>query len=243
MAIKSQSDGLAKQDCPPSWPGFAVVLVMAVVPPILFVTVYQCRWLVLAAGALSWAAGVAIKFLAQRVVRRALRQSSPLHYAAWTGLNSAIPELAASYLAFALVAPLSIAETIAFGVAISSVEIAFVLVYGHFNLAREDRGELERLWCIGARKSFIVQNILLFDRTWALLSHVASRILLYVAYNTGDLIPIVISLIAFVLIDGAAVHGKRKKVNWFDPSIAVRFFAGTGVVILLEFAAVAVFWQ
>src|SRR5262249_10806928 len=241
MAV--ESDYLQQRDCPPSWPGFGVVLAIAVVPPALLVTVYQCRWLVLAAGALSWAVGVSIKFLATMPIDRALRESPSLRYAVWTGFNSAIPELAASYLAFVLVAPLSAAEMIAFGVAISSVEIAFVLVYGHFNLAGEDLQELERLWCIGARKSFVVQNILLFDRTCALLSHVASRILLYIGYETGNPIPIVVSLVAFVLIDGAAVHGKRNKVNWFNPLVAKRFFAGAGIVILLEFAAVAAFWQ
>jgi hypothetical protein len=238
----------ATDDIPRSWtlPSLAALVIIVVAPPWLATALGDASWLTVAAGALIWFASVCVKRIVIQSARR-LAPPWPLSagmVAALQGATSALIELGAAAIYLVTLRSASLADVLAFGAGAGSAEAAYVLALGVI-YPQVDPNEL-RAWMNGAAVSWCVRYAVPVERLFALVGHVGSRGLLYVALMQPSSLALLwgmAAVVLFALIDAVAVYGHLKQWRWHDPVICLRahsFFAAMGMT---EFALLLIAFQ
>lgn len=189
------------------------------------------------AGALAWALSVAVKIVAAGGVHALTDTRVPDSlYAALQGAVSAVSELGAAALAFALVlSGGSVASVVAFGSGAGILEAALLLA-----AARAQNGADEASSTAAPRVEGIQRHGFVVERVAALLGHIGSRGLIWVGLH-GPAWPLAFALVTFAAVDGVASYGHRREWDWMAPAVWWRFNTftlGVALVELLVFAAV-----
>jgi hypothetical protein len=157
-------------------------------------------------------------------------------YAALQGVVSAVSELGAAALAFAVVLPVGgVGAVVAFGVGAGTLEAALL-----FAAARVQTGADEAPTPAAPGVEGVQRHGFVVERVAALLGHVGSRGLIWVGVH-GPAWPLAFALATFAAVDGVASYGHRREWNWMAPAVWWRFNAftlGVALVELLVFAAV-----
>jgi hypothetical protein len=238
----------ATDDIPRSWtlPSLGALALIAVAPPCLAIALGDASWISVAAGALIWFASVCVK----RIVIQSARRLAPFWplssgtVAALHGTASAIIELGAAAIYLSALPSASLSEVLAFGAGAGSAEAAYVLALGIIH-PQVDPDEL-RAWMTGAAVSWCVRYAVPVERLFALIGHVGSRGLLYVALMQQSSLALLWGMAAvllFALIDGVAVYGHLKQWQWHDPVICRRAHSFFAAVSITEFALMLVAFQ
>jgi hypothetical protein len=219
-------------------PAFAAGAMLAFAAPIVMVRAYGAGWNAIRAGAGTWLIGVAVKRPLVRVA--CAGECGRFSSAMCRGLVSGLAELgsAAPYM-LSRHGPRSASAAAAMGVGAGSVEIAALIVYGAAREARNPNLAARDAWQGAARESAVVRNMFFIERAAALLTHVGSRGLLYLALRRQRAAFGIAALGVFVAVDGVAAYGKSAGWDWFAPRVASRFFGWTYAVAGAATAAVA----
>ena len=227
-------------DIPRSWTlsSLAALVAIAVGPPTLAVALGDASWIPLVAGAAIWGGSVCAKRFIVRAVRRVSGGWTLAPFAALEGLVSGLTELvpALAYLATLHSARLARRPRIWGGCRLSGGGHD-VLVFGILT-PRIDPDVL-RAWIDGATVSWCVRYAVPIERLCALIGHVGSRGLLYIAVQRQDILGFfcaVAAVILFAAIDGVAIFGHARKWNWHDPVTCRRAYSYFAILGIAEFA-------
>lgn len=209
------------------------------IAPVAYLTLQHrtsLSWFVL--GAVTWGVGVGIKmsgwFYLQEWSKRWFSWSD-LVSASCSGFWSGVTELGAAAGFLLFYPPESLLEIVAFGIGAGSIEIFFLLFVDLSNnssklrrieeLEERPLGALLPLWFI-------------LERTYAMIFHTASRALVYLSLSRANLLPILVGLAGFTLMDGAAYYGDElKQWDWYNHRVLGLFhiwgLAVTAVIVVV----------
>lgn len=206
-------------------------LVLLIVAPtlVLLARGARLRWSLLGVG--SWMLALMVKIAAVLALYRfdgTPRAGLPATAAAH-GTISAVLELGFAALFLRRRAPRLI-DAIAFGAAIGSFEVLWTLFEAALEL--DEAGELTV-----ANLLAVASVPFLFERGITLVSHTASRVLIWAALTRRRLRPAAIALALFALCDGVAACGAMAGWDWEDPRVVVGFDLFLAALALIETAA------
>jgi len=211
------------------WAWLGIVILLVAPAAILRRAGARRRWFFL--GILSWLLALAIKIPAVLALYTAdgAPRFLPVAVAVIHGLLSAAAELGMAALVLRR-ARLSLPDVLAFGAAIGSFEVAWVLWEGTLELV--DRGELTR-----ANVLALASGPLLIERAVTLVSHTASRVLVYIALVRRWVFPAALAVGLFALCDGVAAYGGIAGWRWQDLWVRAGFNLFLVAVAALEVLA------
>lgn len=167
----------------------------------------RLKYFVLGSG--SWGFGVLLKMaLHATVMKRFTREQLATRKVAFlSGLVSGATELGLAALFLSFLGELTFWQVVAFGTGIGAVEAWVVattpdLLKG--TVLEEGVRSLESAIAnLPAGQRFVWEALVpILERVLALVGHVATRGLIYVACRTFDVLPALLALLAFVLLDG-----------------------------------------
>jgi hypothetical protein len=192
-------------------------------------------------GAATWAVGLAVKFEARKLTERPISRYAPSDWvaAACDGLMSALAELVPAGILLALHPPQTAREATAFGAGAGSAEVLYVLALSF--ISKPDPQSVA-LWRQGRDASLLVRHFVLAERSTALLSHIGTRGMLWLACHkpgTWTAPRALVPFGLFALADGVASFGTRRKWPWLEVTVARRthaFYATIAGVALLNYA-------
>lgn len=186
------------------------------------------RKLIIGWGILSWILGVAlikVPIYHLLIVRVLHPRLSHKWLGVFNGLVSAIAELGSALVFFYFVLPenLTLPQLIGFGLAAGAVESIILPFMGNplsgtpvkvhteniFNKSQSDN----RLNWMG-----------LIERIIAYFIHIFSRGLVYISKVTGNLLPVIIAVIAFASADGKGYYDLLEKKDFTDIKILRKFY-------------------
>jgi hypothetical protein len=215
--IKSIKSGIGSLATACGLVAYAGALLVAVAPVAYLILEHRVSvgWVVL--GAVAWGMGVGIKmsswFYLQEQLKR-LSSWNAIVAAGLSGLWSGVTELSAAAGLLLLYSPKSLLEIVAFGIGAGSIEILFLLFVDLSNSSSRSQrledlkgrpfGALHPLWFV-------------LERGYAMVFHIATRALTYLSLSQADLLPGLVGLAGFTLLDGAAYYGDElQQWDWFD---------------------------
>lgn len=214
---------------------------LAVVPAAFLVAKLAAPWYLVFWGAVTWGSAVAVKRPLAAQLNRWLKNSGRISLSTWQGLLSAILELGCAALYLWRVKGADIHAVLGFGVGAGAAEVVYVLVIAV--LSKRDPA-VEAAWATAARESLCVRYQVTIERFFALIGHVGSRGLVYVALQLampGGAMLLLAAVVCFALVDGVATYGHLCGWNWFDPRrcrTVHLFFATVSLVELTLFLIV-----
>jgi hypothetical protein len=187
------------------------------------------RWIFV--GILSWMLALAIKIPALLVVYGfdgvpafPISATAILH-----GLISAAAELGMAALLLHR-SRLSFLDALAFGVGVGSFEVVWVLWEGSLELI--DSGDFT-----GPNALAMASGPLLLERAITLISHTASRLLVYISVVRRYVLPAAIAVALFALCDGVAVYGGLAGWRWEHATVRYGFNAFLAALAAVEMGA------
>lgn len=219
----------------------AAVLLAALLLPVGLGLAHPPAIQAMAVGAAAWALALLLKMLVNGTgpVVRATRRGTP--GAALAGFVSGVSEMGVLYLAaIAGLVTASIANGLWTGIGASVAEIAYLISVGMLKRNEPETLKQQRIWLRGARSSRLVRHIFAVERLLATVLHVACRVLVLATVASGSLVPLVMALGFFVIVDGTATYGVVRRWNWCRPRTARRFYAF--LTAAAGAAAGAAFW-
>lgn len=178
-------------------------------------------WRALSIGALTWAIAFAIKMPIGKVLNWLFMGNEGRRIlAALEGVVSALAELGIAAIYFKVYLPhMTLFDVIAVGVGAYTIEVIYLLVVGILRELRQPDQIAKLEWSLGARQSLCIRYMIFIERFTALLGHVGSRGLIYLAVAETNLVLALIPLVTFSFVDGLAVYGHLSHWNWFAPLI------------------------
>lgn len=203
-------------------------------------------------GAGSWWLGCVLKLAFYHGVIRRLRHDSAsiVAVSALNGLVSGLAELGVALGIFVFLPALSLWEVIAFGVGIGTIEAFLVSTTSTSDLLKGTQlqkaaGDLDtmieglsghlRIWY-----SYLFPSV---ERLIAVIIHVGTRGLVYVAYDRSDLLPFFVALTAFVLSDGIIGYRLLFQGKLKAPSTLVKTYLALGVIAVVVLAVFLAYWR
>lgn len=228
---------------------FPLTLALAIGMPVGCAVMWPTLLRALAVGAASWAVAVGVKHAVARTARaREVQRAGAWGAAAWGSLSGVL-ELGALAAAFgAGLMPATVAHGVAAGIGAAALEVFYLVTAGIASAARETPAPEGAAhpravaWEGGARRSWIVANMLLVERVVAGVVHVGTRGLVAGSIAGAGMVPAIVALLTFTAVDGVATYGAAHGWNWFEPQVAGRYYlfvllAGAGNLALLALAA------
>jgi hypothetical protein len=214
---------------------YLVATLCLILTPIAFLYYLEAQWRWAALGIISWIIGVAIKSLVTgQLYKDQLPRFNIYLQAILEGTISAITELAAAAI-FLSQTGLSMTNALAFGVAIGVFEILFTFMLGVLELI--DESEDAAALTLTDKLTW-VSGWFIIERSIALIGHITSRYLIYLAFAQHQSEIAVVSLILFTITDGLASYGLLAKWDWESSRILIRFYSVLAVVNLIEILAI-----
>jgi hypothetical protein len=214
--------------------GWSGLVLLVIVPILLLRWKYGAQWKWLGLGVASWMLGVLVKqVLAVSGEAVGQERLCPVSQATINGLISALTELGAAAW-FLRRAQLRWADILAFGVAIGAFEVFVVLWLVWLEwLDGPPAGSLPPIFELD----------LLVQRSIAMMGHVASRVLVYVGLRMRWLLPALIAVTLFSLVDGVADYSLVARWDWSDPKVITGYYLFAGIVSAVEALAAWFFWS
>ena len=117
----------------------------------------------------------------------------------------------------------STANVRAFGAGIGSFEVLFALGLASIEAVAD-----------AMMPTRIAMLFFLLERVIALVGHVASRVLVYVALRAKQLLPAVVALVVFAFVDGTASYGVAAGWDWDRVAVRASFLLFIAVAGTLE---------
>jgi hypothetical protein len=217
-----------------------LVQVLTVVVPVIAVKVkWRAGWRWFGLGIASWAAAFVVKAFIHYGLIEALWPPGWSRGAEGMvmGLNSGLTEMGAAALVFVVLLRRQrpgLPELLAFGVGIGAFEVLWLWLEGALAVDSPDPVPMP-YWAVAAAAS---------ERPAALVAHTATRLLIFVAVRDRWLLPALIPIATFTLVDGAAIYGRDlAKWDWENPAVLAGFEAGHLVVTGVEALAAQYFWR
>lgn len=203
------------------------------------------RKLIIGWGVLSYVVGVtAFKLPVYHlfVVRLLHGKLSNVWLSVSHGFVSAISELGAAFLFFIFVVPeLTLAELIGFGIAAGAVEaIMLPFIQNPLKGTPLEEHSSEVLQRSSANRLIPWMSVL--ERALALLPHVATRGLVYISFISGNMIPAVLAVLTFALIDGRAYFAHLEKWSFDDIGVLVQIYRDLALVGISQTLLFALFY-
>lgn len=222
----------------------AASLAVALVPIWLLVQKFGVsRKIIVGYGFLAYILGVTViklplhHFVIEGALRPRLhvRSLSAVH-----GLVSALSELGATIPFFVFVVPhLTFWQLVGFGVGAGALE-AIMLPFMSNPLKGTKLEEHAADVFSASAGVWSVQSLSILERVWAMLLQLSARGLVFIALTTASLLPAVVAVGAFGLVDGSAYYWHMKKWRFDSLHALARIHIFLGVVaILLTIAFVA----
>lgn len=217
------------------------LLLLTTAPLLILRRAFQARWMWFGLGIASWAAAVAAKHLLAALFKPLGFGDLPAvtQGAVW-GILSATLELGATALLFRK-RSLKPGDVLATGVGIGAFEVVYVI--GTVIAASAAAAPALAEAAPGGEASPLVQLSFLLQRCLAMVGHVASRVLVYLAVHRRILAPALIAVAAFALIDGVAYGGLMAKWDWTAPAVLASYYLFIAFVGAVESAAAWLFWR
>jgi len=205
-------------------------------------------------GSGSWGVGCIVKMaLYHGIVRRQPHDREHLlRTSLLNGAVSGVTELSAGLLLLGIytrvVGPMSLAELVAFGIGIGTIEAFLVATPGNpLRGTGLEKGAAEVEAALAALPGFqgVLHNyaLPLAERLIATGIHVGTRGLIYITLRAGNPLPALIALAAFVAADGPIGYRMLYEGRLKDPAVLRRVMLALLAVALVELAAFAVFWR
>lgn len=179
--------------------------------PVLCLRLRGAAWRWFGLGIASWALAFVVK--ATLHYAAGLETLSAPSQGALAGLLSAACELGFAAL-FLRRRTLSAADVLAFGAGIGSFEVFFVLGLGA--LEALDTGATAVPPPMPAAAAWL---FFLIERAIALVGHVSSRVLVYVALRARWALPAAVAVLFFACVDGVASYGHAAGWDWGRPAV------------------------
>ncbi len=213
----------------------AASVAIGLIPILILVLWFDVSRKIIGKGAIAYAVGtVALKLpLYHLVVVKFVHQKfSHKWIAVIQGIVSAFSELGAALFFFIFVVKeLTFAELIGFGVAAGSIE-AIILPFMKNPLEGTPLQQHSDETIKKSEENQVVQWMGVLERILASIVHIASRGLVYISYVTGNIVPIIIGLSGFALIDGRAYFAHLEKWAFDDVRVLSKFYLFLGMVAL-----------
>ncbi|MFZ1683242.1 MAG: hypothetical protein WAU88_03835 [Candidatus Zixiibacteriota bacterium] len=177
-------------------------------PIVVLYFVYRVPLKYFLLGSGSWGFGLMIKMLLYHGVIRKLPKSVPVAISAIAnGVSSGVCELGAAIAIFALVAPMTFLQVLAFGVGIGSFEAWLVATIPNLlsgtdlhSGAQKLESQIAQLPPAQRRVFEILFPIL--ERLFASMIHVGTRALTYVCLASESMLAGLLAVAVFVFVDG-----------------------------------------
>jgi hypothetical protein len=193
--------------------------------------------LIIGWGILSWILGVAVikvPIYQLLIVRFLHPKLSNKWLGIFNGLVSSMAELGSAFIFFYFVLPenLTLPQIIGFGLAAGAVESIILPFMGNplsgtpvmehtENLSKKSQSDNRLNW-MG-----------LFERIIAYFIHIFSRGLVYISKVTGNLLPVIIAVIAFAFADGKGYYDLLEKRDFTDIKILGKFYFFLMIIALI----------
>jgi len=201
-------------------------------------------------GSGSWGFGCILKLvLYQGIIRRLPHDPAHiLRTSTLNGLVSGVTEIGLALVFFALLPPLSLWEVVAFGVGIGTIEALMVATPSNplkgtalEKASMELDATIEGL--TGGRRWVYAGVVPPAERIIAGFVHVGTRGLAYVTIHTGDPMPVLIALAAFIVADGFMGYRLYALGRLSDLRVLNRVIAVLLAIAVLVMAAFAAYWR
>jgi uncharacterized membrane protein YhfC len=214
------------------WLGLATLIAA----PFFVLRAFGAQWKWFGLGIFSWIVAVLAKNLVLFALDAAGVDSwSISSQAALSGIVSAMTELGAAAW-FLRRATLALSDALAFGAAIGSFEVLFVLLLGWLEGFSDPPASVTDQFAF-------VDAFLLLERLLALIGHTASRLLLYVGIHRRRPSIILLAIVLFSIVDGVASYGVLADWDWNSPTVLVGFYSFVTIVTGVEVAAAWRLWR
>jgi hypothetical protein len=221
-----------------------IALAAAAVAYVYFAQDVRLKYFIMGSG--SWGFGVMLKMILHAVVMKRLSKDalSTQKAALLNGLISGVTELGLAAIFFVYLGELTLWQVIAFGTGIGAIEAWVVATTPNLlkgTVLEEGMNTVEAaIKQLPATKRFWWERIApIYERLCALLVHVGTRGLLYVTCRTLNPLPALLSLAAFILLDGVLAFkvlmqptgDHVRRLRWF-----YLWFSVAAIALLLLFA-------
>ncbi len=191
-----------------------ILLFIAIIPLLYFNQIRGVPFKVFILGTGSWGIGLIFKMLSHQIIVVRLKNKNipKLLYSAINGLLSGFFELFAAYLVITLMKEkfaFNFNAIISFGLAIGSLETIIVVFSKDNDLLKGTALEKQSEELVGFVKNIQGVNYYIFnlffpiiERVLATFLHISTRGLVFLTIITGNIYPIIIALIIFIIADG-----------------------------------------
>jgi hypothetical protein len=192
----------------------------------------RARWMVL--GVVSWGLGLVVKSAVFYLLDAGGEAHWPIAVrGVIAGMISAACELGAAAI-FLRRPSVRLIDAIGFGAAIGSFEIAFSMSLGILE-------GLDDSLRFTAPPLAFADGLFVSERFFALIGHISSRVLIFVALCCKQWLPGIVAFVTFSAVDGLAAHGLAANWNWEDTMVNLRFQFSAAAITLIEGSAAAWF--
>jgi len=218
-------------------PSIISVLIGILSISILILYFHVPRKLIIGWGMLSWILGVAvIKVPIYHLL--IVRFLHPILSNKWlgifNGLVSAMAELGSAFIFFYFVLPknLTLPQLIGFGLAAGAVE-SIILPFMGNPLSGTPLTEHTETISKKSQSDNRLKWMGLLERIIAYFIHISSRGLVYISKISGNLLPVIIAVIAFASADGKGYYDLLEKRDFTDIKILGKFYFFLMIIALI----------
>jgi hypothetical protein len=150
------------------------------------------------------------------------------------GLVSAISELGAAFLFFVFVVPkLTLVQLIGFGTAAGAVE-AIILPFMQNPLKGTPLEEHSSEVIQRSSTNNLIPWMSVLERVLALFPHIATRGLVYISYISGNVIPAILAVVTFALIDGRVYFAHLEKWPFDNIQVLGKIYTYIALVAIFQ---------
>lgn len=218
-------------------PAIASILVGVIPIAILILYFNVPRKLIIGYGILSWIIGVGLfkmpiyHFIVVNLLHKRL---SNVWLGISQGLISALSELGSALIFFQFVLPaLTFPQLVGFGVAAGAVESIVLPFIGNPLSGTPLEKHTEDIEKKAASKSSI-QWMGVIERVIALVIHVSSRGLIYVSMVNFLVLPGLIAIFTFAVVDGRGYYALLEKWEFDNVRVLSKFYVFLAIIALIQ---------
>ena len=193
--------------------------------------------LIIGWGILSWILGVAVIKVPvyQLLIVRFLHPKLPNKWLGIiNGIVSSLAELGSAFIFFYFVLPedLTLPQIIGFGLAAGAVESIILPFMGNPLSGTPVKEQVDN-FSVKAQSDNRLNWMGLIERIIAYFIHIFSRGLVYISKVTGNLLPVIIAVIAFAFADGKGYYDLLEKRDFADIKILGKFYFFLMIIALI----------
>lgn len=211
---------------------------IGIIPVFILVNYFDVsRKLIIGWGVLSYIAGVAVlkiplyHYFVVKILHKKLSNQwlSIVH-----GLVSAISELGSAFLFFVFVIPeLTLIQLIGFGTSAGAVE-AIIIPFMQNPLKGTPLEDHASDVIQKSSTNYLIPWLSALERLLALLPHIATRGLVYISFISGNIIPAILAVGTFAVIDGRVYIGHLEKWPFDSVQVLTKIYIYLAVIGIFQ---------